>query len=214
MSDAHNPTDIIQVFNELNNMGIEYLVARNSNQHLPQRLEIGKDIDLVVRDEHALKLLTASDMSHEVRHPNRFDKYIYGTRPPKMFKMHGILIDVNLTYLIKSYDELYWMPLDCEIIEASWRTRKFFANGDVGFWMPSNEVQFVFYLAHCVFTLKMDLSMEKRAHLDRLFKNTEKKKLVPLLEKIFFNFTGKLLEACADAKWGSLRKNYLKFGGY
>ena len=121
--------ELINIFTLLNKEKIEYLLMRNINNELPNNLEIGKDIDILVykKDEKQFVNFFKANNYETINHPFKYDIFLYGVDrfEFKYNNNNNILFDLNFQIAVRSLDAGQWIPLDQSIQESAWKNRRF-----------------------------------------------------------------------------------------
>lgn len=190
--------DVYSLFKFLNDYEINYILTKNIAEELPDKLNIGKDIDLIVhpKDYEKFQILLQRVGYKRIVHPYGKERgwdFMYGAHE-NLFMTNpvtGLIVDAYAELCTKSIAINAWLPLDKVIQKSIWEDKVW----DVAnrCWIMDDETMVVYLLTRSVFE-KNEFStvyireIEKRKHL--LVRPTARQKL----EKIFFKFTDTLLE--------------------
>lgn len=200
----------------LNASGLEWILLRNSGDELPEKLNPGKDIDVLMKSSDALTIhdhLTESGFSL-IPHPFRHDVRLYEVHEFKKYSnSYGILIDINFEIVVRSLDQGQWIPLDQEIQYRAWSNRIFTRIGNVRVPILGNEELFVSTLARCVFDKKL-FSVWHQNMLYKLFMTCDQAKLKAELGLIFFGYTDRMLSLVRERQFDIIIKDYISCADY
>lgn len=206
------------IFNKLNESGLNYILLRNLNDELPSKLKVGKDIDILIkkRDEKEIKKFFFKYNFSEILHPHINNTYLYGVDKFEFIynSKTEVLFDLNFQIAVRSLDAGQWIPLDQEIQNSAWENRTFYKDeNNFSYWKLSYEDEFICILARAIFDKEsMDKGYRKR--ISQLFNIIEKDKVVNKLEKIFFKFTPYLIKYIENNQYDEIKKNYINFKEY
>jgi len=212
------PKEIVKTFKLLNESGLDYILLRNIDNELPNKLKIGKDIDILVhkKDEKLFQEFFRKNNYETIPHPLRHDVFLYGV-DKFQFKYNNnnnILFDLNFQLAVRSLDAGQWIPLDQKIQESAWENRIFEkVDEEFGYWRLSYNDEFVILIARSIF--------DKRIFQKRYIKKIEElKSKIDLddvrkkLELVFFKYTQYLLKIIENKEYTTIIKNYLQFKEY
>lgn len=210
--------ELVNIFKLLNKSELKYILLRNINNELPSKLEIGKDIDILVhkKDEHLFKKIFQENDYQTIPHPFKNDVFLYGVDRFE-FKYNNnnkVLFDLNFQLAVRSLDAGQWIPLDQKIQELAWKNKRFEKiDENFGYWTLSYNDEFITLIARSIF--------DKREFQDGYIKRIEElKNKIDLndvrekLELVFFKYTPYLLKQIENKEYGSIIKNYLQFKEY
>ncbi len=212
-----NSQELINIFTLLNKNKLEYILLRNINNELPNGLEVGKDIDILVKYEDRIKLLDffKENKFTEITHPHTNNIFLYGVNKFKFLKnQENLLFDLNFQLTVRSLDAGQWIPLDQIIQESAWNNRRLEQLGnDFGYWTLSYEDEFVVLVARSIFD-KKEFQSGYINRINELKKLTDENDVIKKLNMIFFKFTPYLMEYIEDKNYQTIIKNYLEFKEY
>lgn len=210
--------DVYSLFKLLNDYEINYILTKNIANELPAKLNIGKDIDLIVhvKDYEKFQVLLTRFGYQRVVHPHGKERgwgFMYGAHENIKFchSVNALEVDAYAELCTKSVAMNVWLPLDKVIQKSIWEDKVWDAANQ--WWIMDDENMVVYLLTRSVFE-KNEFSatyireIEKRKHL--LMRPTARQKL----EKIFFKFTDTLLEKVNGKKYGEILLSYLTFTDY
>jgi len=210
--------EVKSIFNILNKTGLNYILLRNIDNELPEKLEIGKDIDILVskNDEKKFQEFFKRNGYETIPHPFRNDVFLYEVDrfEFKYNNNNNILFDLNFQIVVRSLDAGQWIPLDQKIQESAWNNRRFEKiDEEFRYWTLSYNDEFVTLIARSVFDKKVFL----KGYINRIeeLKNKiEVNDVKEKLELVFFKYTPYLLEQIENKDYDNIIKNYLQFKEY
>jgi len=209
--------EIISLFNKMNASDLQYILIRNINYELPQKLKMGKDIDLLVNyeDKNSILDFFLNNKFKEIPHPHRNDIYLYGVNKYLFLKNEcGIVIDLNFQLAVRSLDAGQWIPLDQEIQKSVWDCKRFVQlKNNFGYWSLDYEDEFVFLISRSIFD-KKEFQTGYIDRINELLSLIDQDRVFLKLKKIFFNYTPHLLEQIKNRDYLNIFGNYLKFSDY
>ena len=213
-----NSQELINVFTLLNKNQSEYILLRNINNELPNGLEVGKDIDILVNKKDESKFINffALNKYETINHPFKYDIFLYGVDKFefKYNNNNNILFDLNFQLAVRSLDAGQWIPLDETIQISAWKNRRFEqVSEDFGYWTLSYDDEFICLVARSIFD-KKEFQIGYINRIDELFLLIDKEKVIEKLNMIFFKFTPYLLELIETKSYSQIIKNYLEFKEY
>jgi hypothetical protein len=206
-------------FVALNSSGINYVLIKNINNELPNNLENGKDIDILVHANS--KILFEALMSESfiaITQPlgtaNGWS-FAYGLIPYQFWKRKNIkedlYVDASFALSCKSLTPKIWIPLDKKIQQSVW-DNKFF-DKELNFWRIDYKNLFVYLLVRCIFDKKIfsDLYIKEiENHKNFLSDNY----VLDVLHLIFFNFTSTLVKLLKTGMYEKIINEYISFKEY
>lgn len=207
---------IADLFDQLNNSPLDYLVIRNIGNEIPNRLKLNKDIDLLFKpsDKFILKSYFASIGFQQVRHPHWNDEYLYGVDKFQFYKnKHGILIDVHFQLSCRSLDAGQWIPLDQIIQQSAWQNYITVSTENVVYNKLSQIDELVTLIARAIFD-KRCFPEEYINRILELSHNLQHPQVELKLSLIFFKYTTSLLEQVASGNFDDIILNYHQFKDY
>ena len=210
--------DLINIFNLLNQSGLNYLLLRNINNELPSNLKTGKDIDILIKKEDESKFVEffLENNYKTIKHPLKYDVFLYGANRFE-FKYNinnNILFDLNFQVVVRSLDAGQWVPLDQIIQESAWKNKRFEQQiADFGYWTLSYDDEFISLLARSIFN-KREFQKGYKKRITELFKLINKEVVVKKLNMVFFKYTPCLMEMIEKQKFDEIITNYFKFKEY
>jgi hypothetical protein len=207
--------EIVNKFKLLNEGKVEYVLMRNINNELPHDLEIGKDIDILVKDRNMVVEVLKKNNFNKINHPHENNLFLYGVEKFEFYKNNeNILFDLNFQIAVRSLDAGQWIPLDQAIQESAWQNKRFErAGGGLEYWTLSYEDEFVALIARSVFD-KKEFQAGYISRLDELLPMVNKDNVLKKLQFIFFKYAPLLLYQIERQNYPDIVINYLKFKEY
>lgn len=212
----HPPEVIENALSLLNSSGIEWILLRNTNDELPEHLDVKKDIDILVKpiDRKAIHDFLMANQFSEIRHPLANDIRLYGVDAFKMYKNPvGLLIDINFQAVVRSLDQGQWIPLDQSIQRDIWLNRQCASIGTERVPVPAIEDLFVLTISRCVFD-KKDFTIWHRNLLLHALRQCDLRSLMEKLDLIFFKFAPQLIDLVKNDEFDEIIPAYLSFSDY
>ncbi len=209
---------IINIFKLLNKNKLNYILIRNINQELPHKLEVGKDIDILINKNEEKKFISflKENSYKQLIHPFRYDTFLYGVnRLEFRYKNNkDILFDPNFQIIVRSFEAGQWIPLDQIIQKSAWENKRFHQqDSNFGYWTLSYDDEFVCLVARCVFD-KKEFQDGYKKRIDELYSMINKEDVLEKLNLIFFKFTPYIMELIKEKNYDNIIKNYLQFKEY
>jgi hypothetical protein len=210
--------EIIISFDLLNKSNLNYILLRNIDNELPDNLQVGKDIDVLVnkKDESKFNHFFIKNGYVKIEHPFRNDTFLYGV---DKFEFHynndnNILFDLNFQIAVRSLDAGQWIPLDQEIQESVWRNKRFEQRDDnFGYWTMSYEDELLTLITRSVF----DKKQFQKGYINRINQLLSLVKFNEIsfkLEKVFFKSAPFILTKIKNQEFETIVKDYLEFKDY
>ncbi len=212
--------EIKDFFTQLNSSGIDYVLIKNIADELPNQLQDGKDIDILVK-ENQIKEFEKFMRSHNYKkriHP--YGKkvgwnFVYKLPESQFWKLNNnqftLYIDVCFKLCCKSLMPKVWIPLDNYINENIWINKIF--DEENNWWIMDNESQIVYLITRSVFD-KKEFNSKYITEIEQR-KNLLKNESVKLkLSKIFFKYTDSLIAQIENNNYDQIVNNYLTFKEY
>lgn len=211
-------SELKNIFNHLNDTGLNYILIRNINRELPDGLEVGKDIDLLVdkKDEKEFINFFHKYDYQTIEHPFKNDIFLYGVDKFefKYNNNNNILFDLNFQIAVRSLDAGQWIPLDQMIQESAWQNRRFEKQSDdFGYWTLGYEDEFIALVARSIFD-KKEFQQGYINRIEELFPIIDKNDVINKFNLVFFKFTPYLIEMIEKKDYQNIITNYLQFKEY
>ncbi len=213
-----DPNRVRRFFGLLNENDIDYILIKNIDQELPARLEVGKDIDIIVSDESKesfTKLM--GKIGRQYVHPwGKIQGWtnLYGLPEFEMWRLiqkENFFVDVTYRLCCKSLVPKTWIPLDQTIQDRAWKERRF--DSENGWWRLDSETEFVYLIARSVFD-KQTFSEKYILELQSLLRIIDKNVALSLLRTVFFNYADDLFDHIVSENYKNIWQNYITYIGY
>ena len=207
--------EIKKVFKLLNDNNIDYILLRNTNNEIPNALKVGKDIDLLVKDNILIDFLRKQNFNI-VSHPHRNNIYLYGVKKFIFMKnkINNIIFDLHFQIAVRSLDAGQWIPLDQKIQESAWKNKRFEKiDEDFGYWTLSYNDEFISLIARSIFD-KREFQEGYIKRIEELKSKIDLKDVEEKLKLVFFKYTPYLLEQIEKKQYNNIIKNYIQFKEY
>ena len=207
--------EIKKVFKLLNDNNIDYILLRNTNNEIPNALKVGKDIDLLVKDNILIDFLRKQNFN-VVSHPHRNNIYLYGVKKFVFMKneSNNIIFDLHFQIAVRSLDAGQWIPLDQKIQESAWKNKRFEKiDEDFGYWTLSYNDEFISLIARSIFD-KREFQEGYIKRIEELKSKIDLKDVEEKLKLVFFKYTPYLLEQIEKKQYNNIIKNYIQFKEY
>jgi len=211
-------SEVINIFKLLNSSNLKYILLRNINNELPEKLEVGKDIDILINKKDKSKFIYffKNNGYKTIPHPFKNDTFLYGVDKFE-FKYNDnnkILFDLTSQLVVRSLDAGQWIPLDQKIQESAWNNRRFKKiDEEFGYWTLSHNDEFITLVARSIF----DKREFQEGYIRRIDELKDKIDIEDVKEKmglVFFKFTPYLLEMIEKKDYENIIKNYIQFKEY
>ena len=214
----YNAKDIRATFQLLNDYKINYLLTKNIADELPDKLKLGKDIDLIVHieDYEKFQAVFAHFGWQRIVHPHGKERgwiFMYGAHENLKFRhsINALEVDAYAELCTKSIERNAWLPLDKIVQDSIWQNKVWDAANQ--WWIMDDENMVIYLLTRSVF--------EKNCFSDAYVREIEKRKKFltsptarQKLEKIFFKFTDTLIEKVNGGGYEKILLSYLTFTDY
>lgn len=215
------PAEFVQdFFSKLNNSNIEYVLIKNISDELPDKLEDGKDIDILVNEKYIkdFKKFMNSNNFKEKTHPyGKKNGWVFGYKLPKhqFWKLKNkdfkFFIDVCFKLCCKSLTPNIWIPLDNCINEDIWKNKVF--DDKNNWWIMDDETTLVYMFCRAVF----DKKEFKKGYISEIEKRKillDSESVKHKLSKVFFKYTDLLISQAKSCDYDEIVKNYIAFRDY
>ena len=207
--------DIKYIFGLFNN-NIEYILLRNIDNKIPNRLELMSDIDILVNksDTNKLsKLLTESGYYENNSHCSS-DIYLYGVDKYRQFIKNDVLLDIQFQLMARSLDAGQWIPLDQIIQESAWKNKRLEQRGNnFVYWTLGYDDEFICLVVRSIFD-KKEFQNGYKKNINKLFLMIDKDEVIKKLNMVFFKFTPYLMDMIERQDYDKVIINYLQFKEY
>ncbi len=210
--------DVRELFNILNAHNINYILTKNISDELPDKLKIGKDIDLIIHpnDYDKFKTLLADFGYRKITHPHGKEVgwiFMYGAHE-NIFLRHAtnsLIVDAYAELCTKSIVMNAWLPLDRIIQESVWADKVWDAENQ--WWIMDDENMIIYLITRSVFE-KNKFTEAYIREIDKRMRFLVSPDARRKLEKVFFKFTNTLLKMVSKGKYKEILTAYLMFTDY
>ena len=203
----------IQIFQDLNDCGIKFLVLRDVDKKLPFNITSEKDIDLIIPELEYKKFTCLQKKGwNEILHPFANGVFLYGLKRFRMFDVAGIPIDFTTKLCVRSLNKGEWMPLDQSIQDSIFKNSiESSFSSNVRTLGPEHEL--LHLISRSIFD-KNEFSDSYKGRIDELHLALDSLLLREMLLTVFFKFTNSLLENLKIKKYDKIYDLYIKFDEY
>lgn len=220
--DYINKECIYSFFQQLNRdcPAVRYVLIKNINGELPERLKDGKDIDLLVKAEDReafAEFMHTHGFQRKTPPLGRKNGWNFAYQLPeyefwkKLNVNYNFYIDISFRLCCKSLTPKTWIPLDACINEDLWKQRVWDEKNN--WWIMDDETTLLYLIVRSIFD-KREFSEgyingieERLAFLD--CERTQRK-----LRKVFFQYATRLTEQIRAKNYNGLIEDYLTFTDY
>lgn len=209
-----NEKFVSSFFLKLNRSNINYILLRNLNNELPDKLPFNKDIDLIINEFDELKFDTflQNDGWKKKKHPLGHFPYLYGLKPFKFYFKNGVKLDVCYQLACRSLNKGEWFPLDMEIQTDLWNDKIIIKNKPWRFTLSKND-ELVHLTTRCIFD-KKKFSDDYINRIEELLPEIDSEKVFNKFNLIFFKYSKILLQKLTNKEYDNIIINYLQFKNY
>lgn len=210
-------SDVCELFNMLRMSEVKYLLLRNIDNELPDRLSLNKDIDILV---HPSQVSTAHRVFSSfgwknVRHPWNFGSnfiFLYSMTPFRMYSKNRLNVDVSYELCCRSPNKGEWTPLDLSIQNYAWKNIRVEPN-TVWKYRLKYEEELLHLLTRCIFD-KKQFQIGYQKQIEALLSKMRIERFRHQLELVFFKFAPFLEELVLSKQYDKICREYLKFSDY
>ena len=212
--------EIVNFFNLLNKEEIEYVLIKNINDELPNQLEDGKDIDILVKPDNInhFRKIIKENMFEKRIHPLGRAKgwnFAYQLFECEFWQKVGIdktlYIDISEKLCCKSLTPKTWIPLDNCINDDIWKNKQY--DKDNNWWIMDDDTMVIYLIVRSIF--------DKREFKDGYIKGIEVRKELLIntstkykLSKVFFKYSDRLIELIMKGRYSDIIQDYFSFTDY
>jgi len=211
-----SPKAIREFFDKLNLSSVDYILMRNMGGELPDSLNIGKDIDLLVKYQDRKRILKflRHNGFNKLKHPCDSNLFLYGVNKPEMFSNNeGVLIDINYQLTCRSLNSGESVPLDQGIQESAWNNRAIVNSDGFSCVRLGIDDEFVALVSRSVFDKREFLQVYIREIEDAL-RHIDEENVLQKLELIFFKYAPILFKQIQRNKYDTIYESYIAFKEY
>ncbi len=215
------PAQIINDFFEnLNKSNIDYVLLRNMSDELPNSLENGKDIDILVKENQI------ANFQHFMKtHNFRKSTYPYGKargwcmtyKLPEpqtwLLKNTKYIFKIDATFKMKcrSITPKVLIPLDNCINEDVWKNKLF--DEKKNWWILDDETTLIHILSRAIFD-KKEFKPDYISEIEKRKALLKNDSVRYKLSKVFFKYTDLLISQVENGSYENIVNNYLTFKEY
>jgi len=213
---VHDREDVESILSDLNDSPVAWILMRNSNDEIPDRLPLGKDIDILLRFEDCRRIHSffAERGYRRVRHPHRQADCLYGLDRPRMYRSKtGVLVDVNFQLFVESLDAGQLFPLDQTLQESAWEQASSRQIGSHTVPVLGNEDVLVLNIARGIFD-KRQFSDWDQEHLGTLLRSSDLSAIYSKLELVFFGATNLVIDHIMRGRYDTIVSSYFAYAEY
>lgn len=210
------PESIIDLFNKLNAESLDYILIRNINNELPDRLRIGKDIDLLVPYKERSKFIEFLKEKgfKNIRHPHCNDVFLYGVNKfDKFIDKDNVLLDFNYQLACRSLNAGEWIPLDHKIQDSVWTNKKINKIDEFTYYSLGMEDEFVALVTRSLFD-KKEFQKGYIKRIDELINVIDVNDVIYKFQLVFYKFTPVLLGMLKKRQFDMILDRYISFREY
>jgi hypothetical protein len=208
---------IIELFNLLNISDIDYVLLRNLNNELPNNLKLAKDIDILVRPSHKVRLISILCQNNWLKsiHPWNFGtnfQFLYSMDEFLFFSKQSLHLDVCFQLCCRSLNAGEWFPLDILIQESVFKNKRI-VQKEIITYKLSYEDELIHLITRCVFD-KKDFNNSYIERIEYLIEKVNIESFTYKIGKVFFKFTSQLIQLLKFKRYHDIRQNYITFINY
>ena len=211
---------IDDLFILLNENSINYILIKNINNELPEKLINGKDIDILVHpgSKQQFENIMLENKYYKHTHPLGIKNgwyFSYGLQEYQFWKKadinYDLFIDTSFTLCCKSLIPKIWIPLDKKINDAIWE-KKYFNEKNLN-WQIDDQNLIVYLIVRCIFD-KQHFSTNYISEIQEYNSLLSDNYVNEALRLIFFKFTPRLIELIQNNKFDLIFHEYITFLEY
>lgn len=210
-----NSENIKKFFEWINNNKIEYVLIKNDEEHIPDKVLDGNDIDILVHPsdyDRYLKLIqkngykVLSGESSKYYFVYNMRKDIYAQKEDVYIHAYDKLSCVSFTNM-----GLSKIPLDKKIQEFIWETKKWDSKNK--WWITDDRIILLYLIVRSIFDKKKfrEIYINEIEKRNSIINDT---KFIELCYFVFFKFTPILLELIKNQEYDIILRKYKCFKNY
>ena len=205
-------------FELLNSSGVRYVLIKNIHNELPDRLAIGKDIDILVDERDRIKFrFLMKNIARQYIHPcgkengwiNMYDLPEFELW--RIYQKDDLLIDVTYKLCCRSLMPKVWIPLVNTIQEYIWEHRSYDTEND--WWILDINTRFVYYIVRCVFD-KREFNSVYKKEIQAAKTLIDRDVVSGMFDVIFFEFSPTLFQMIDHDELDGIRSAFLAYHDY
>lgn len=208
---------VLSTLSVLSESKIPLRLLRNINNELPNRLDSGKDIDILIHWQNWKEIHSILHHSgfKQTPHPLGKDQFLYGVHPFRFYKSvrATFFIDCHFELACRSFNHGEWIPLDRIIQHRAWISIGYHHIGRLIVPGLDPVCEWIHLLTRCIF----DRRGFDEGYILRIEELTNQKsdgELSELGRLVFFKFTGHLLSLIKAGRYKDIITEYLSFMDY
>lgn len=204
-------------FDMLNNSEICYLLIKNNDDYLPDRLSYLKDIDILIHPKDKSLFHKVMKQNGYLYNPyfgiSRRNGYtfLYPMDDGEWFVKDKMIIEVFYQLNVHALEDNTFLPLDEKINNNIWINRKW--DNDKRWYCMDEETLLVYLIARSIFD-KKEFTQTYRNEIKKRFYLLHEKNVINQLKLIFFKYTDKLIYLLEKEKFDEIIPSYLQFCDY
>lgn len=210
-----NPEHIKAFFRLLNEKKIAYVLPKNDGNLIPDAVEDGKDIDIIVMPEDYEKFLNTMLQAGFERLPGESKKYffLYKLRPDLYLKKDDAFFHAyeKLSCVSLTNMGLSKIPLDDMIQDYLWKNRIWDEKNH--WWIADNKITLLFLVVRSVFDKKFFRPIYVR-EIEARKNLLDSPEFITLCKPIFFKYTSRLIQLLKAGRYDEIPQDYLHFCDY
>lgn len=207
---------ILSVFKNLIDSGFRWILLRNTDDLLPDKLPLGKDIDILInKDDYESLIDFLKNKNYKVlKNPLERNERWYGVSAPAFLRSpDGVLIDIACEIFVMSPHRNILIPLDQEIQSSAWKNALREKFGTLSVEVLSAEDLFVSLASRCIFD-KRKFGVWQQKKLKNLLDVVDEESLKKKLRLVFFNFAPILIQRIKHLEFELILSDYFSFKDY
>ena len=211
---------ILSFFEELTNSNIEYVLIKNIDNELPEKLQDGKDIDILVKQEDKEKFekfMIQQGFIKRIPPLGRKNGWNFAYQLPEYQfwqkeKVDCIFyIDASFKLSCKSLTPKTWIPLDDKINIEIWKNKVFDKKNN--WWIMDNQTILIYMIVRSIFD-KQEFKAGYIIEIEKRKSLLEEENTRFKLSKIFFKYTDRLIYLIKKGQYEDIIIDYFTFVDY
>lgn len=211
---------IMNFFEDINQSEIRYVLIKNIDMELPEKLKDGKDIDILVMEEDKdifAQYMLSRGFIRQVPPFGVENGWAFAYKLPEYqfwkasSENYDFYIDACFKLCCKSFMPKVWIPLDRVINDDIWKKREW--DEEHSWWKMDEKTELIYLLVRSIFDKKefndlYIMEIEKRKYL------LADMEVVSKLKLIFFKFSECLIAMVQEGKYDDIVQKYVTFTDY